>query len=184
MNRRISLPKNAKPRSDLALLLRFLRERIAPDAYNLGPHGRHPSRLGKPVTQLELAEAIGVTREWYSMLECGAASGASTGLLGRLADVLMLTPEERASLFQLALPDLGRTQLRCDSLLALESFTRLRLLTKGLWGATSIEEILTTASEHIADWFHGARLVRSIRRHESGLWEPRCVDEKQERSNA
>jgi transcriptional regulator with XRE-family HTH domain len=180
MNRRISLPKSAKPRSDLALLLRFLRERIAPDACNLGPHRRHPSRLRKPVSQLELAEAIGVTREWYALLECGAASGASTGLLGRLADALMLTLEERASLFQSALPDLGSTQPRYDSILALESFPRLRSLSKRLWAATSVDDVLTTASEGLADWFDDALLVRSTRRYDSGVWAPRSVNDEQE----
>jgi hypothetical protein len=39
-------------------------------------------------------------------------------------------------------------------------------------------------SEQIADWFDGAVLVRWSRRRESGLWEPRCVNDKQERNNA
>lgn len=184
MNTRITLPKSAKLRSELALLLKFFRERIEHDLGNLGPHERHSSRRGKAVTQSEIAEAIGVTREWYALLECGAATGASTGLLGRLAEALMLIPDERATLFQSALPDLGPTRLQCDSTAALNSFSRLRSLSNRLWAATSVDEVLTTASERLADWFDDALMVRSIRRRESGVWEHRSVDDKQDRNDA
>jgi hypothetical protein len=96
----------------------------------------------------------------------------------------MVTSEERARLFQLALPELGRAQLRDDSVAVLETFTRLRSLTKRLWAATSIEDVLTTARENIADWFDGAVLIETSRRRESGVWESRAVDDKQDRNSA
>jgi len=58
------------------------------------------------VTQEELAEAIGVSRVWYQMLESNAKIRASTALLDRLARTLMVTPQEHAELFQLAIPEL------------------------------------------------------------------------------
>lgn len=58
------------------------------------------------MTQEELAEAIGVSRVWYGMLESSASIRASTKLLDRLSRTLMVTPEERAELFQSALPEL------------------------------------------------------------------------------
>jgi transcriptional regulator with XRE-family HTH domain len=135
------------------------------------------------VTQDELAEAIGVTREWYALLECGAAkTRASTSLLERLADALMVTPDERARLFHLAVPELGRFQLRDESIAALQGFSRLRLLSRRLWTATSIENVLTTASEHIADWFDDALQVQSAVRRDSGPWEHLLFDDKQDRN--
>jgi transcriptional regulator with XRE-family HTH domain len=185
MDRKRILRNSAKPRSDLALLLKSFRQRIETDACDLGPHARHPSRLGKRVTQEELAEAVGITREWYAKLESGlATTRASTGLLDRMANALMLTPAERATLFHVAVSELRQVQLHDDSITALQSFSRLRSLTKRLLAATSIEGVLSIASEQLAEWFDGAVLVHSSRRRESGLWEHRGVDDKQERTNA
>jgi transcriptional regulator with XRE-family HTH domain len=183
--KRLTLRRGANPHSELALFLRFLRRRIDRDVHALGPYVPLPRRLGKRVTQEELAEAIGVGHEWYVQLECEKGkTRASTGLLRRLADALMVTPEERASLFQLAIPDVGRILLREDSIAALEGYSRLRSMTKRLWAATSTEDVLTTALEQIADWFDGALLVRSTHRPESGLWEHRGADDKQEQGTA
>jgi transcriptional regulator with XRE-family HTH domain len=112
---------------------------------NLGPHARHPSRLGKRVTQEELAEAVGVTRGWYALLECGSSTGASTGLLDRLAEALMVTPTERAMLFQLAVPEFGRVQLHSSALY--EALSDVRQTVKRLWSATSEAEIFELAGE-------------------------------------
>jgi transcriptional regulator with XRE-family HTH domain len=177
-----TLHKSAKPRSDLARFLYFLRRRIDPDVLFLGSHVRLPGRLGKRVTQQELADATRVTRAWYAALESAAATRTSMALLDRLADALMVTPDERAMLFHLALPAMGLVQLRDDSIAVLEAYSRLRSLTRRLWVETSIDDILTTAREQIADWFDGALLVSSIRRHESGLWESRPADDKQDRN--
>jgi transcriptional regulator with XRE-family HTH domain len=180
-----TLRESAQRRSELGEFLKFLRRRVDRDVRVLGRHVRLPRRLGKRVTQEELAEAIGVGREWYVQLERGTArSRPSMGLLHRLADALMLTPEERTILFRLALPEVGRLQLRDGSIAVLEAFSRLRSLSKRLWAATSIEDVLTTASEQVATWFDGALLVKSIRRRESGLWEPRSVDDERERNAA
>jgi transcriptional regulator with XRE-family HTH domain len=181
-SRRLTLPNGAERRSELALLLRLLRQRIDPHVRSLGSFVRHSGRLGKFVTQQELAEAIGVTREWYAALESAAPPRTSTSLIDRLADALMVTAEERERLFRLAVPELGRMHLRDDSIAVVEAFSRLRSLSRRLFVATSIEDVLTTASEQIAEWFDDALLVRSTRRHASGPWESRSVDEKQDRS--
>lgn len=94
------------PSSRLKPLLRHFRTRIDPRERNLGPHARPPSRRGKPVTQEELAECIGVSRYWYCMLESERPSRVSIFLLDRLAAILMLSAAERATLFALALPEL------------------------------------------------------------------------------
>jgi transcriptional regulator with XRE-family HTH domain len=87
----------------------FLKERrrlIPRESVSLGPHPRPPARYGKSVTQEEVAEAIGVSRVWYAMLESGAALRSSPQLLSRLADVLSLSNSDRKELFRLALPEL------------------------------------------------------------------------------
>jgi DNA-binding XRE family transcriptional regulator len=87
----------------------FLKERrrgIEPATRVLGLHQRLASRCGRRVTQEELAEAIGVSRAWYVLLEGGAAIRVSTPLLDRLASALMLPPHERSELFRLAIPEL------------------------------------------------------------------------------
>jgi transcriptional regulator with XRE-family HTH domain len=170
-DRRLILPEGAKLRSELAVSLKFLRQRVDPDVCNLGPYARLPSRVGNRVTQAELAEAIGVSREWCAVLETAGSTRASTRLLNRIADALMVTPEERARLFSLALPEMGRAQLRLDTVEVLEAFSRLKSFTKALWTATSVEDILTTACEGLGDWFDGALLISTTRRTASGLWE-------------
>jgi transcriptional regulator with XRE-family HTH domain len=163
---------SAKTGPELGRFLELLRRRIDPDVRDLGSYARFPSRVGRRVTQEELAAAIGVTREWYALLECGAArTRASRGLLDRLADALMLTPEERARLFQLALPELWPVPSSNDSIAVLGAFSRLRSLSNRLWAATSVEDVVTNAREEIAGLFGSAVLVHSARRYESGLWE-------------
>jgi len=94
------------PSSHMKPLLRHFRVRIDPNEKALGPQPRLPYRRGKTVTQEELAEYIGVSRYWYSMLESERPVRVSIFLLDRLARVLMLSAGERAMLFTLALPEL------------------------------------------------------------------------------
>jgi transcriptional regulator with XRE-family HTH domain len=91
---------------DLRTFLKQHRLRIHPETTVLGTSKRLPTRHGRPVTQEEIAECIGVSRVWYAMLESRADVRTSPALLDRLASALMLTAEERASLFNLALPAL------------------------------------------------------------------------------
>jgi transcriptional regulator with XRE-family HTH domain len=178
---RRTLSESAKARSELPLFLNFLRRRIDPDVRSLGPRARLPKRLGKRVTQEELAEVIGVTREWYALLESGARTRASTDLIDRLAVALMVTAEERARLFRLALPELAQVRLRDETTAVLEAFSSLKSLTQRLWSATSVEDVLTHAAERIADWFDDALLVHTPCRRESGLWTSQVLDDKQDR---
>ncbi|MBV8489873.1 MAG: helix-turn-helix domain-containing protein [Candidatus Eremiobacteraeota bacterium] len=86
----------------LADFLRRRRARIRPEAARLGRYKRGRHRIGRPVTQEEIAEAIGVTRTWYSLLETDSGVRPSLVLLRRVADTLMLTTGERGELFDLA----------------------------------------------------------------------------------
>ena len=83
-----------QPREDLRSLLRELRGRLV------------SPRRGKAVSQEELAEWVGVSRNWYAALERGIPITPSIQMLSRLAAVLNATPDERVTLFHLAIPAL------------------------------------------------------------------------------
>lgn len=101
----------ARDTSEFAAFLRTLRRRIPPDAATLGPWKRLPVRRGRRVTQEEVAELVGVSRNWYRRLESGAGVRASTKLLDRLATAFAFTHEERVQLFILGIPEIGHTRI-------------------------------------------------------------------------
>jgi transcriptional regulator with XRE-family HTH domain len=89
-------------------LHRFVRERrlrLAPESHFLGKSPRVPTRVGKVVTQEELAEHLGISRQWYARFEGGTAVGFSTQLLSRLCDLLLLSRSDRAEFVRLAMPE-------------------------------------------------------------------------------
>jgi transcriptional regulator with XRE-family HTH domain len=137
-------------------LHRFVRERrlrLAPESLFLGERRRLPNRIGKPVTQEELAEHLGITRGWYARFEAGAATAFSIALLNRLGDVLLLSAPERAELIRLAMPKLSPVIAR-DSTDLYEALGAMRRAVKRLWSASSEGEILHIAGEE------ARRLVR------------------------
>ncbi|MBV9646285.1 MAG: helix-turn-helix domain-containing protein [Candidatus Eremiobacteraeota bacterium] len=88
----------------------FLREHrrsIDPATRALGTQRRLPARRGRRVSQEEIAEAAGISRVWYAMLESGAAPRTTPRLLAKIASILMLSASERLTLFRLALPELA-----------------------------------------------------------------------------
>ena len=95
-----------EPREDLRTLLRRLRGRLDPCAATLGEHQRLGTRRGRAVSQEELAEAVGVTRGWYAMLERGESVQPSLSMLSRLARALNASKDEHCALFRLAIPEL------------------------------------------------------------------------------
>jgi transcriptional regulator with XRE-family HTH domain len=153
----------------------FLKEhrRLIPrEATALGPYPRLPVRRGKLVTQEEIAEAIGVSRVWYAMLESGAALRASPKLLTRLASALSLPAESREMLFRLALPKLSVGGSALGALKDLSSsITPLRTAARRVWSATSESEILVTVAEAVNDLFADADFVGAFTRVEPGQWD-------------
>jgi DNA-binding XRE family transcriptional regulator len=100
-----SLPERRKP-GDLAGFLRSRRKQIPAETTHLGRTRRLPARIGRPVTQEELAEAIGVSRTWYARLENPGAPRTSLRLLLRIADALTLDRRARARLFTFAFDEI------------------------------------------------------------------------------
>jgi hypothetical protein len=89
------------------VLLREFRRRIDPGVHRLGPYERLPLKRGRRVTQEELADAIGISRVWYSVLESSNANiRPSTTLVDRVASVLAISSVERVALFYAAIPEL------------------------------------------------------------------------------
>jgi len=124
------------------------------------------------VTQEEVAEAVGVSRVWYAMLESGAALNASPRLLRRLADALSLSDSHREVLFRLALPELQKDG---SSLPILEDLSRsvraLRTAARRVWSAASEAEVLVMVTEAAAGIFTDADFVGTFRRVQAGLWD-------------
>lgn len=165
----------AQPQSELGAFLKTLRQRIPPQTPALGSWKRLPIRRGRRVSQEEIAEAVGVSRNWYRLLESGAKIRASMPLLDRLADALTFTSEERTRLFVLANPEMGAVRLGSDALTALEAFSWVRASVKRLWAATSETEAYDVATGAIAAWLKDATLVSWMRRQGAGIWESHCI---------
>jgi transcriptional regulator with XRE-family HTH domain len=158
-------------RKAFGLFLRSFRRRIDRSAEYLGYYRRLPARHGLLVSQEEIAEAVDVSRNWYSLLESGATIRASTRLLARIAETLMLSPEERAELFRLALPEVARftlpelrsTELRPAAYEVLHAFRSLRDLGAKLWAATTEAEALTLVREYGAENFEPDAFMTNAR---------------------
>jgi DNA-binding XRE family transcriptional regulator len=98
-----------KQQDDFASFLRSLRRRIPRETTNIGSWKRLPMRCGRAVTQEEIAEAVGISRNWYRRLESGDCAHASMKLLARLANACAPNSEDRLQLFVLAIPELNAT---------------------------------------------------------------------------
>jgi DNA-binding XRE family transcriptional regulator len=96
--------------SAFASFLKTRRRNIPPDSKALGSWQRLPARRGRRVTQEEVAEALGVSRNWYRRLESGDAPRASAKLLDRIAKAFQFTPEERTNLFVLGILEIAQTR--------------------------------------------------------------------------
>jgi DNA-binding XRE family transcriptional regulator len=94
------------PYEQMRVLLKRLRCGLDPATPRLGTFERLHSRVGRAISQEELAEAVGVSRGWYAMLERGKPVQPSIGMLSRVAGALNATLEERTTLFRLAIREL------------------------------------------------------------------------------
>lgn len=90
----------------LGTYLREQRQNIPVGVKSLGGYARAADRVGKPITQHEAAAAIGISRTWYALLEEDGAN-ASPALLTRMCRALSFSDEQRFTLFQHAIPELG-----------------------------------------------------------------------------
>jgi peroxiredoxin/DNA-binding XRE family transcriptional regulator len=109
---------------DFGDFLRRCRQEIPVETKALGTFVRLPNRVGKAVSQEELAEAIGVSRSWYGLLETGRPVQPSVALLDRISDVLMLHERMRSALFELGLPAFWRRAVELGRRAVLEAPVR------------------------------------------------------------
>jgi len=150
-------------------LLKACRVRIRRESHSLGTYPRRSVRVGKAVTQEEVAEAAGISRVWYAMMEGNRSVRVSSLVLGRLADVLGMETAERAALFRLVLPEVGCVSSSERSLGALEAFRALRPLTRRLSDATTESDALTLIREVCMAQFRSDIVMSHICRGR-GMW--------------
>ena len=155
--------------TDLRSFLKKLRKRVDPGTETLGAYKRLSQKRGRAVSQEEMAEAIGVSRTWYALLESGASVQPSVPLLNRVADALGASPDERNALFRLAIPALDRGLAR-EAQQTFESLSLVRTTSNRLRSANSNDDALAIAAECAANWFDDALLIVSAKRTESGSW--------------
>jgi transcriptional regulator with XRE-family HTH domain len=130
---------------------------------------RHPSRLDKPVTQEELAEALGISREWYARIECGTATRVPPALLGRMADTLMLDETQRNALFEFAIPELRRAPIGEVAASALQ-LSSLQPVLRRLWAASSEADIITSVLEFAQELFPRTDVILCTNHVAQGYW--------------
>jgi transcriptional regulator with XRE-family HTH domain len=95
---------SAARRTRLGAFLRTKRAALAPERFELPVFRR---RRVAGLRREELALLAGISTAWYTQLESGAPISVSPALVRRLADILELTPIERAYVFSLAFDELG-----------------------------------------------------------------------------
>jgi len=158
-----------EPRDEMRSFLKDLRRRIDPAIVMLGEYERLTSRRGKAVSQEELAEAVGVSRGWYGLLESGAPIRPSVAMLNRLASALNATPQERKTLIELAIPAL-QSSFPDPAKESFESISFVRAALHRLRAASSEDETVVAAAQHLATWFTDAALIVPAKRIDAGCW--------------
>jgi transcriptional regulator with XRE-family HTH domain len=151
-------------------LLKRCRARVGAERCSLGPYLRSPIRIGKSLTQEEVAEAAGISRQWYALLESDRAIRVSARVLARIADALVMDAEERAATFRLALPELRTAPLADRSTAVFEALEPVRRIARRLWTASTEAEALTIVREHAFTRL-GPDLMIARTRIGEGHWE-------------
>ena len=163
-----------------------MRARIRPDEVGLPSYG--PRRV-QGLRREDVAELAGVSTRWYELFETGSTRKRfSFEFVGRVADALRLAPDERATLFRLALPHVAEAiepSLQPSTADVLDSIGGLRNFVRRVWSASSVSEIFTTVTETIAENFKGAEQVGVFRRIQPGEWDyPVVLEDGKLRSRA
>lgn len=94
----------------MGTLLKRARARIDRGKLSLGPYLRVQTRIEE-----EVAETVGITREWYAMMETDRPVRVSASVLAAISDALMMAADERTALFRLAIPELRSASLSENS---------------------------------------------------------------------
>jgi transcriptional regulator with XRE-family HTH domain len=168
----MNVAERIAPTDPLALrsLVRSWRARIHAEARYLGTSPREASRIGKAVTQEEVAAVAGISVRWYAALESLAALRTSPVVLGRIAEALMLADDERRQLFTLAIPEITGSSFR-SPLTRMSATGPLRSVVRRLCEATSQSDVMTAIAERAAEHFTNADFVGVFRRSDPGQWD-------------
>src|SRR5579872_7079227 len=99
----MTMEDERKRQEKLRVLLLQCRSRLQPLDVDL-PQNGHRRVAG--LRREDVAELAGVSTDWYRSFESGRAARVSVPFLARLAAALRLTPIEKRTLFDLAIPEL------------------------------------------------------------------------------
>jgi transcriptional regulator with XRE-family HTH domain len=143
----------------LGAFLRRRREQLR--AVDVGLQTSRADRRRTPgLRREEMAQICGMSPTWYAWIEQGRDISVSSAALARMADAMMLTPAERAYLFELTrrrdplepppTPEEGAPPpILCE---ALNAMTAPAYLLDRLWRARAWNE---PAGRLFADWLGG-----------------------------
>jgi hypothetical protein len=150
-------------RLELRALLNKCRARVTPEDVGLPTT---PHRRVAGLRREEVAELVGVTPNWYTLFETGAADRRfSSAFVERVAEALRLDERERALLFRLALPEVR---------IAVEQFERsahegtlqhlkgIRTLVRRVTAANTFLEAAAAATESILEALSPSSIAAAI----------------------
>ncbi|MBV8637378.1 MAG: helix-turn-helix transcriptional regulator [Candidatus Eremiobacteraeota bacterium] len=167
----------------LSSFLRRCRSRIPSESEFLGHFQRQRARVGKPLTQDEVAEACGISRQWYVLMENDRSVRVSGKALLRIAETLRMTPAERVTLFRLAVPELRSVSLTQQTKRTVDAIAQFRPLMRELWSASTESEALTVARGFAQAEF-GSHAVVTFTRLADGCWDSAVSGDEPERFEA
>lgn len=139
---------------------------------------RAARKRGGPLSQYEVARAIGVSRAWYGRLEAGQPLPLRLELIDRLAATLALDSEEHALVYHCA------SEITAQPMAALNvqdaTFPWAIRLGAELWNAGSEAEVLASAASHLRGCLREAALICAEYRTDAGTWRlaARIADDK------
>lgn len=134
----------------LRTFLVHARSRLSPASVGLPETGH---RRVPGLRREEVAELVGISAEWYRLLESGRPITVSSHVLEQLAVALGLDPFDQATLFRLALPELYRAQL----VTLAEPPPTMSSLVAPLTSLSDVEEVRRSLSVQRERFLTGAR---------------------------
>lgn len=123
-------------------ILHEFREGVRRDAPQVGKCLRRADRIGRKVSQEEMAEVLGVSREWYVRLEKGQIGNVTREFTYQAASILDFPDLARARLLTLAFT-------REDFALRTGLWAAFTTMRKRIVAASTLEEAIERALEAI-----------------------------------
>jgi transcriptional regulator with XRE-family HTH domain len=132
-------------REALRSFLMECRARLRPEDVGIASIGR---RRVPGLRREEVAELVGISPAWYTLLESARDIRVSPRMLDRLADALRLSDQEKVHLFSLAIDELPAIpNATREAVAAGTIYSELRRFTRRTRSASSIEELADQSAD-------------------------------------